>query len=398
MPLAPATRLGPYEIVSPLGAGGMGEVYRARDPRLKRGRSPRGDAPVKCSGGRADNLRVPDPLDPPEGTSAMTAIDKALNSLLDLGDPAVRRDRAELVDQALRTLLAMTEGDATVIMLPGRADRLVLHSGTAAPSIAPVSAEGSEAARALALDPHPIAIAELADNPRLSTHDGCPGVEAGPAMFAALRRRGSEPGYLAVYRRRGRAKFGAADVRGVALLATVLQHSLEALRLARGLEKLAFTDDLTEVYNARFVKSALKREARRAARFAQELSLLLVEADRMLEGSEGDPGDDLIKELAAQLVQQVRSFDFVARFDAGRFIVVLPQTGRTGAIEVAERIRMAVEARPFRGAKMTVSIGISVLPQDGAEPELLVTIAGRSLAAAQSEGGNRVESRLDRAA
>src|SRR5262245_16107317 len=279
----------------------------------------------------------------------MSALDKALNSLLDLGDPAVRRDRAEQLDQALRTLLALTDGDATAIMLPGRTERLVLHSGTAAPSIAPASPEGSEAARTLAQSPHPIEIAELADKPRYAEPDGGPGVEAGPAWFAALRRRGSDPGYLAVYRRRGRQRFSSADVRAIVLLTTVLQHSLEALRLARGLEKLAFTDDLTEVYNARFVKSALKREARRAARFGQELSLLLVEGDRTSEKSQGGPSDDVIKELAAQLVQQVRSFDFVARFDAGQLIVVLPQTGRAGAIEVAERIRLAVGAHAFRG-------------------------------------------------
>src|SRR5262249_29798355 len=160
---------------------------------------------------------------------------------------------------------------ATAILLPDGAERLVLHAGTAAPSIAPVPPEGSEAARTLAQNPHPIVIAELGDEPRVAAHDGCPGVQAGPAMFAALRRRGSDSGYLAVYRRRGRPRFSAADVRAIVLLTTVLQHSLEALRLARGLEKLAFTDDLTEVYNARFVKSALRREARRAARFGQEL-------------------------------------------------------------------------------------------------------------------------------
>ncbi|HTO92513.1 MAG TPA: sensor domain-containing diguanylate cyclase [Candidatus Sulfotelmatobacter sp.] len=331
----------------------------------------------------------------------MSPLDKALNSLLDLGDPAVRRDRAEQLDQALRTLLALTEGDATVIMLPGRAERLVLHSGTAAPSITPVSPEGSEAARTLAQTPQPIVIEELADHPRYAAHDGCPGVEAGPVMFAALRRRGADPGYLAVYRRRGRPRFSVADVRAIVLLTTVLQRSLEALRLARGLEKLAFTDDLTEVYNARFVKSALKREARRAARFGQELSLLLVEADRALVENAGDASDELIRDLAAQLVRQVRSFDFVARFDAGQFIVVLPQTGRTGAVEVAERIRQAIEAHAFRRSRpggVTVSIGISVLPENGAEPQVLVAVAGRSLAAAQGEGGNRVESRLDRAA
>src|SRR5262245_25611478 len=110
----------------------------------------------------------------------MSALDKTLNSLLDLGNPAVRRDRAEQLDQALRTLLALTEGDATVIMLPGRSERLVLHSGTAAPSIAPVPPRGSEAARVLARNPHPIAITELADSWRYAAQDGCPGVEAGP--------------------------------------------------------------------------------------------------------------------------------------------------------------------------------------------------------------------------
>src|SRR5262249_44095385 len=255
--------------------------------------------------------------------------------------------------------------------------------------------------RVLRKNPQPIAILELADNARYAAQDGCPGVEAGSVLFAALRRRGSDPGYLAVYRRRGRPRFSAADVRAIVLLTTVLQHSLEALRLARSAEKLAFTDNLTEVYNARFVKSALKRETRRAARFGQELSLLLVEADRTAAADEDGPSDEVIKELAAQLVQQVRSFDFVARFDAGQFIVVLPQTGRAGAIEVAERIRLAVEAHAFRGSRpgaVTGSIGVSALPRDGAAPKVLPAIAGRSLAAAQDVGGNRVQSRLDRAA
>ena len=327
----------------------------------------------------------------------MSSLDKALNNLLDLGDPTVRRERAEQLDQTLRTLLALTDGDATAIVLPGRGERLVLHSGSAAPSIAPATPEGSEAVRVLGQDPHPISIADLVDDSHFAACDACPGVEAGPAMFAALRRRGSDCGYLAVYRRRGRARFNGTDARAIVLLATTLQHSLEALRLSRGLQKLAFTDDLTEVYNARFVKSALKREIRRAARFGQELSLLLVEADpiqALVESGAATP-DDRIKELAAQLVPQVRSFDFVARFDAEQFLVVLPQTGRAGAVEVAERIRLAVETHAFAGARMgaiTVSVGVSAFPQDGTETAMLLATAARSLAAARSQGGNRIDS------
>lgn len=334
----------------------------------------------------------------------MSSLDKALNNLVDLGNPAVRRDRAEQLDQALRTLLALTDGDATAIVLPGRGERLVLHTGSAAPSMVPAHAGGSEVVRLLGQDPHPILVADLADDGRFVAPDGCPGVEAGPALFAALRRRGPDPGYLAVYRRRGRARFSAADTRAIVLLATTLQHSLEALRLARGLEKLAFTDDLTEVYNARFVKSALKRELRRAARFRQELSVLLVEAD----GFDGwnqraalATREGWLKELAARLVQQVRSFDFVARSGPGRFIVVLPQTPRVGAIEVAERIRAAVETQAFfetQPGALTVSIGLAAFPQEGDDPRVLLTTAERSLAAAQAQGSNRVDTGLDRAA
>jgi diguanylate cyclase (GGDEF)-like protein len=354
---------------------------------------------MKCARPPADNPPCPLTL---ALEPDMSSLDKALTSLLDLGNPTVRRERAEQLDQTLRTLLALTEGDATAIMLPGRGERLVLHSGSAAPSIVPATAAGSEVVRALALDPHPIVIADLVDDAHFAASDACPGVDAGPALFAALRRRGSECGCLAVYRRRGRARFNAADARAIVLLATTLQHSLEALRLSRGLEKFAFTDDLTEVYNARFVKSALKREVRRAARFGQELSLLLVEGDAVQSVVEAGAtaSDDRIKELAAQLVPQVRSFDFVARFDAGQFLVVLPQTGRPGAIEVAERIRLAVESHAFVGARtgaVTVSVGVAAFPQDGAEVPMLLATAARSLDGLRREGGNRIDSRLDRA-
>jgi diguanylate cyclase (GGDEF)-like protein len=180
------------------------------------------------------------------------------------------------------------------------------------------------------------------------------------------------------------------------LLATTLQHSLEALRLSRGLEKLAFTDDLTEVYNARFVKSALEREVRRAARFGHELGLLIISADRFqsLEQKGGAAiRETRIKELAKLLVQQVRSFDFVARYGSGSFLTVLPQTGRSGALEVAERIRAAVEAHAFFKAEpgtLTVSIGLSAFPQEGSTPRILLTTVERSLGAAQNGGGNRV--------
>ena len=325
----------------------------------------------------------------------MSSLDKALNNLLDLGNPAVRRDRAEQLDQTLRTLLALTDGDAAAIALPGREERLVLHTGSAAPSLTPEHPEGSEVLRMFAEDPQPISIPDLVDDARFAARDACPGVDSGPALFAALRKRDQNPGSLAVYRRRGRARFNAADARAIVMLATTLQHSLEAHRLSRGVEKLALTDDLTEVYNARFVKSALKRELRRATRFGQELSLLLVEPDGFPswgKRSSAEARDGRIKEVAVHLVPQVRSFDFVARYGPAQFLVVLPQTPGSGATEVAERIRSAIETATFTGAEpgaVTVSVGLAAFPGDGKDPDALIAAAERALEIAQRERGNR---------
>lgn len=336
----------------------------------------------------------------------MSSTDKAMNILLELGNPAVRRTRVEQLDHALRVALALTDGDAAVVLAPAsrRTERLMLHTGSAATAQLPSPAAGSEVVRALSENPEPIVLADLAEDARLATTDGCPGVEAGPVLFAALRQRDPVPGYLAVYRRRGRARFNGADTRSMVLLAASLGSSLETLRLSSGAEKLTLTDDLTEVYNARFLKTALRREVRRAGRFGQELAIVMVEPDRFEEwcAQQGElRGSVVLKELAALLAQQVRSFDLMARIGENRFMVVLPQTARGGAIEVAERMRAAVAEHTFSAAApgaITVSLGVSAFPQEGSEVAALTATAERALARAREQGSNRVESLFDRAA
>src|SRR5207245_1043872 len=105
--------------------------------------------------------------------------------------------------------------------------------------------------------------------------------ESGPALFVPLRHRQQPSGYLAVYRARGAARFTPDQVRLVTFLGGWLTLALDNLRLAESVERLAVTDDLTQVYNYRFLKSALRREIKRAGRFGQRLSIVMVDVDNL---------------------------------------------------------------------------------------------------------------------
>jgi|GEM_PF-1242192 len=324
--------------------------------------------------------------------------DKAVDMVLALGDPAERKTRPQLLDSALRTTLTLMEADGAAILPPStrRGDRLVLHAGSSSAATIQLAAKGSEVVRTLAESVQPILLADLLDDQRFSGADGCPGVEAGPTIFTALRQRNFGPAYVAAYRRRGRARFTATESRLLVLFGVWLGTALDHIRLSTGTERVAVTDDLTDVYNYRFLKTALNREIRRASRFGQELSLATIAVDNLqsIVAEHGElRGNLVLKEVASVLAQQVRSFDVLGRYGEEDFMLILPQTGRDGATEAAERMRGAVERNAFSSTPagaITASVGIASFPQDAADLGDLVAAADRALQQARSRGSNTV--------
>src|SRR5262245_13212090 len=97
----------------------------------------------------------------------MSSQDKSTKLLLDLASATEKTTRNELLDRALQTSLALLDADAAVILIPAstRADRLVLHSGSAAAALLAVPAEGSEVVRHFGSHKEPIVLAEIQENP-----------------------------------------------------------------------------------------------------------------------------------------------------------------------------------------------------------------------------------------
>lgn len=168
--------------------------------------------------------------------------------------------------------------------------------------------------------------------------------------------------------------------------------TLEALR------QLATRDQLTGMLNRREFDRIMAEEAERSQRFGQPLSLVMVDIDhfKAVNDTHGHPaGDAVLKEVAKILTAELRSVDRVARYGGEEFALILMQTGRPAAGEVAQRVVKAVASNPvvIEGGitlKLTISAGVAVLPNDVSRIELLVGAADRSLYAAKRGGRNRV--------
>ncbi len=201
-------------------------------------------------------------------------------------------------------------------------------------------------------------------------------------------------GLLAVW---GRAPLAA---QGVALLEAIGPLLALQLRQAGDLEQFreqATVDPLTRLPNRAALQDRMAEEVARFHRYRRPLSLLVVDLDhfkRINDGYGHDAGDAVLRRMGEVLRAQIRDVDVAARFGGEELVVLLPETMIGPALDVAERIRAAVEAAAvsFDGVAIpvTASIGVSSCPECVEEPEALFSSADQALYASKEGGRNRV--------
>lgn len=170
----------------------------------------------------------------------------------------------------------------------------------------------------------------------------------------------------------------------------------EALtRANQALNDLATRDALTGVRNRRRFDEKLAEVFQLYRRSQRGYALLLIDADHFKQVNDTHGhlvGDEVLKQLARIIGDNVRCTDFVARYGGEEFVVLLPDTPDANAGQtVAEKIRRAVEATPFASiGKLTISLGLSVAMPTDATPEAILQRADSALYQAKEAGRNRV--------
>jgi diguanylate cyclase (GGDEF)-like protein len=175
--------------------------------------------------------------------------------------------------------------------------------------------------------------------------------------------------------------------------------------LARTLTRLhdrvaaqALTDPLTGLWNRRYMAETLEREVDRAARFRHPISLIILDVDdfKKINDREGHLQGDIVLESVADAVRDVtRSIDVAARYGGDELALILVETGREGATVLAERLRERVGATqiPLREdgtMSVTLSVGVSTIPDSAADLESLVDAADRALLRSKRAGKNQI--------
>jgi len=186
------------------------------------------------------------------------------------------------------------------------------------------------------------------------------------------------------------------DLRTLDLFATLASLTLENIQLYAEVHSLAIHDSLTQLYTQRMFLQRLKDEILRAGRSQVPLALLMGDVDHFKHYNDnyGHPaGDELLRAVSRILVNFTRPVDCVARYGGEEFAVILPSTVRDHAVEVAERIRLAVAAEPFlfkgQRTRVTMSFGVAAFPQDATSQSQLIRAADERLYRSKHGGRNK---------
>jgi len=198
------------------------------------------------------------------------------------------------------------------------------------------------------------------------------GFETRSVVCVPLKCKGKILGVIELVNKVGRSKFSEEDLFILTTLADYAAIALENAQYFHKVKELTITDDVTRLYNSRYMYDYLDQEMRRSQRYEMELSIIFLDLDyfKNVNDTYGHlVGSRLLREIAKVIITCLRDVDIAVRYGGDEFVVILPSTPKKKAVLVAERIRDSMKNTVFLQSqglkiKQTASFGVASFPKD----------------------------------
>ena len=179
-----------------------------------------------------------------------------------------------------------------------------------------------------------------------------------------------------------------------------LSLALANFRLRASLRERSTRDELTGLFNRRFLEEALDREIRRAVREHRPLGLMMIDLDhfKRVNDTFGHAAGDFVLRLVGDYLQSnVRAEDIACRYGGEEFVILMPKASAEDTERRAEALRAAIaDVRPVQGTSrfpaISLSIGVASYPEHGSTGEAVLRAADAALYRAKAAGRDRVAS------
>jgi len=212
-----------------------------------------------------------------------------------------------------------------------------------------------------------------------------------------LVRKGEKIGVIELINKANGA-FTGDDQALIEMILNPLAIAIRTVEMFESSERLTITDDLTKLYNYRYLMKYLEADVKRCLRYKKKVSLLFIDVDgfKRINDTFGHlVGSQALAEMGQVFKRIVRETDVVGRYGGDEFVIVLPETPLNGAMVIAERIRKKVEECEFvaqnLSIRLTVSLGVANCPKHTLTAEGLIKKADAAMYRAKELSKNSIK-------
>jgi diguanylate cyclase (GGDEF)-like protein len=202
-----------------------------------------------------------------------------------------------------------------------------------------------------------------------------------------IKSRSKILGVLELINKTDDSEFGTEDFANVLRFIDHVALVIERAILYEKMQELVITDDLTKLFNTRYMTRTIEGEVARSNRYRTSVSLIFMDIDYFKNVNDNYGhlvGSKILVEMAQLLIRHLRDVDIVARYGGDEFVIILPQTPPDKAVTTAERIREVVEGNVFLkkeglNLKLTASFGVASYPEHAKSREDLLRLADEAM-------------------